>query len=100
MRVSDFIDRVNGMEQDDPAYVGDMRVSDYVSDMMKEILGSDDDQTAWCVLEESESEQRHEVSGKKSRTNLRKDANGSLLSMENRPCETPKKVVEVKSNWA
>ena len=74
---------------------GSWKRSLYAADKDKE-----DESYAWCLLDESESEQWQEVVSNKSIVNLKKIANGSLLSVENSCCAPPQKVVEVRDNWA
>ena len=58
----------------------------------------DDELPAWCLSEESENEQWQEVASKKSTLKLKKVAHESLLSVENKSCPPPRKVIEVQDN--
>ena len=55
---------------------------------------------AWCLLEESENGQWQEVISKKSKLKMKKLAHESLLSVEDNSCASPRKIIEVKDNWA
>ena len=59
----------------------------------------EDELHARRLLEESENEQRQEVTSKKSKLNTKRSASESLLSVENKSCATPMKVIGVKDNW-
>ena len=60
---------------------------------------SEEDLQAWCILEESESEQWQEVISRRSRQRAKKTNQASLLSVESRHDLSPKKIVEVKDKW-
>ena len=68
-------------------------------DISPEVREGGDGLCAWCLLEESENEQWQEVASKKSKLKSREVAHESLLSVENKSCASPKKVIEVKDNW-
>ena len=69
-------------------------------DMSEEVRREDEDELhAWCLLEESESEQWRVVTSKKSKLKMKKFAHESLLSVENNSCASPRKVFEVKDMW-
>ena len=59
----------------------------------------EEDLQAWCLLEESENEQRQEVISQQNKRRVKKDSQASLLSMENSHNSNPKKIVEVKHKW-
>ena len=69
-------------------------------DISEEVHEDEDELHAWCSLEESENEQCQEVMSKRSKAKLKKLAHGSLRSVKNSSCASPKKAVEVKDNWA
>ena len=54
---------------------------------------------AWCLLEESENEQRQEVISRRSKQRSKKVNQASLLSVESSHSLSPKKIVEVKDKW-
>ena len=58
---------------------------------------SEEDLQAWCILEESDSEQWQEVISRRSRA--KKTNQASLLSVENSHDLSPKKIVEEKDKW-
>ena len=53
---------------------------------------TEEDLQAWCILEESESEQRQEVISRGSRQRAKKTNQASLLSVESSHDLTPKKM--------
>ena len=60
---------------------------------------SEEDLQAWCILEESESEQWQEVISRRSRQRAKKTNQASLLSVESSHDLSPKKIVEEKDRW-
>ena len=52
-------------------------------DISEEVHEDDDELHAWCLLKESENEQRQKVASKKSKLKSKKAAHESLLSVEN-----------------
>ena len=62
------------------------------------MYGDGDELHAWCLLEESENEQWQEVASKKSILKLKKVAHESLLSVEDKSCASPRKVIGVKDS--
>ena len=58
-----------------------------------------DELHAWCLWEESETEQWQDVTSKKSKLKTKKFAHESSLSVENNSCASPKNVIQVKDNW-
>ena len=54
---------------------------------------------AWCILEESESEQWQEVISRRSRQRAKRTNQASLLSVESSYDLSPKKIVEEKDKW-
>ena len=58
----------------------------------------DDELHAWYLLEESENEPWQEVTSKKSKLKMKNFAHESLLSVENKSCACPRKVIDVKDN--
>ena len=68
-------------------------------DISEEVHEDEDELHAWCLLEESESEQWQEVISKKSKLMLVKLAQESLPSVEKNSCASPRKVIEVKDSW-
>ena len=68
-------------------------------DISQEVREGGDGLCAWCSLEKSENEQWQEVASKKSKLKSKEVAHESLLSVENKSCASPKKVIEVKDNW-
>ena len=73
-------------------------VEEDTGDISEEVLEDEDELPAWCLLEKSENEQWQEVTCTKSKLKRKKFAHGSLLSVENNSCLSPKKVIEVKDN--
>ena len=69
------------------------------SDIGEEVHQDDDELHAWCLLEESENEQRPKVTCKKTKLKMKKFAHESLPSVEGNSCASPRKVIEVKDNW-
>ena len=67
-------------------------------DISEEVHEDDDELHAWCLLEESESEQWQEVTSKKSELKKKLDYE-LLLSVENNSGVLPREVIEVKDNW-
>ena len=65
-------------------------------DISEEVRESENELHAWCLLEESESEQWQEVASKKSTFKMKEFAHESLLSVQNNCCASPRKVTEVK----
>ena len=65
----------------------------------EESTKNEEDLQAWCLLEESENEQRQEVISQQNKRRVKKDSQASLLSMENSHNSNPKKIVEVKHKW-
>ena len=51
------------------------------------------------MLEESENEQCQEVISKQNKRMVKKANQASLLSVENNPSSSPKKIVEVEDKW-
>ena len=66
---------------------------------IEESVEEEDDLQAWCLLEESESEQWHEVINRRSKQRAKKVNQSSLLSVENTQSVGSKKVVETKDKW-
>ena len=60
---------------------------------------SEEDLQAWCILEESESEQWQEVISRRSRQRAKRTNQASLLSVESSYDLSPKKIVEEKDKW-
>ena len=60
---------------------------------------SEEDLQAWCILEESESEQWQEVISRRSRQRVKRANQASLLSVESSQSLRPKKIVEVRDTW-
>ena len=60
---------------------------------------SEEDLQAWCILEESESEQWQEVISRRIRQRATKTNQASLLSVESSYDLSPKKIVEEKDKW-
>ena len=58
----------------------------------------EDELHAWCLLEESKNEPWQKVSSKKSKLKMKKFAHASLLSVENKSCACPRKVIDVKDS--
>ena len=69
-------------------------------DSSDEACEDEDELHVCCLLEESENEQSQQVISKKSKLKLKNLAHVSLLSVENNSCASPRKVIEVKDNWA
>ena len=63
---------------------------------IEESVEEEDDLQAWCLLDESESEQWREVIHKRSKKKAKKDNQSSLLSVENSQSVGSRKVVETK----
>ena len=69
-------------------------------DISEEEREDDDELHAWCLLEESENDQWQEVTSKKSVEHEDEEIRPqSLLSVENKSCASPRKVIDVKDNW-
>ena len=68
-------------------------------DISEEVQEDDDELHAWCLLEESKSKQWQEVVNKNSKLKSKKVAHESQLSVENKSCASPRKVIEVKDSW-
>ena len=66
---------------------------------VEESVEEEDDLQAWCLLEESESEQWREVIHRKIKQKAKKANQSSLLSVENSQSVGSKKVVETKDKW-
>ena len=66
---------------------------------IEESVEEEDDLQAWCLLEESESEQWQEVINRRSKQRMKKAQQSSLLSVENSQNVSSKKVVEMKDKW-
>ena len=62
-------------------------------------MEEEDDLQAWCLLEESESEQWREVIHRRSKQKAKKANQSSLLSVENSQSAGSKKIVETKDKW-
>ena len=60
---------------------------------------SEEDLQAWCILEESESEQWQEVISRRSRQRAKRTNQASLLSAVSSHDLSPKKIVEEKDRW-
>ena len=60
---------------------------------------SEEDLQAWCILEESESEQWTEKISRRNRRRAKKTNQASLLSVESSHDLSPKKIVEKKDRW-
>ena len=67
-------------------------------DIREEVREDEDELHAWCVLEESENEQRQEVTSRKSKLKKKLD-HEPLLSVENNSGVLPRKIIEVKDKW-
>ena len=66
---------------------------------IEESVEEEDDLQAWCLLEESESEQWQEVINKRNKQRTKRANQSSLLSVENSQNVSSKKVVETKDKW-
>ena len=66
---------------------------------VEESVEEEDDLQAWCLLEESESEQWQEVISKRSKQRAKRANQASLLSVESSKHLDSKKVVEMKDKW-
>ena len=66
-------------------------------DISEEVHEDEDKLLAWCLLEESENEERQEVTSTKSKLKMKKFAHESLLS--DTSCASPRKVIEGKDIW-
>ena len=66
---------------------------------IEESVEEEDDLQAWCLLEESESEQWQKVINRRSKQRAKKVNQSSLLSVENTQSVSSKKVVETKDKW-
>ena len=66
------------------------------SEVNEEAPDNEEELQAWCLLEESEHEQRQTVI---SRGELKKAARASLLSVDNNQSSSHKTKVEVKDRW-
>ena len=69
------------------------------SESTKDSIGSEEDLKAWCILEESESEQWQEVISRRSRLAAKRRNQASLLSVETSRDVSPKKIVGEKDRW-
>ena len=65
-------------------------VEEDTGDISEEVREDEDELHAWCLLEDSETEQWQEVSSKKSKLKMKKFAHESLVSVENNSCASPK----------
>ena len=66
---------------------------------VEESAEDEDDLQAWCLLEESESEQWQEVISKRNKQRVKKANQASMLSVESSKDLNSKKVVEMKDKW-
>ena len=66
---------------------------------IEESAEEEDDLQAWCLLEESESEQWQEVISKRSKQRAKRVKQESLLSVESCKNSDSRKVVEMKDKW-
>ena len=66
------------------------------SETSKNQLTTKEHLQAWCVLEESETEQWHEVISRRDKQRAKKVNQASLLNVENSHTSSQKKIVEVK----
>ena len=66
---------------------------------VEESAEEEDDLQAWCLLEESESEQWREVISKRSKQRAKRVKQESLLCVESCKNSDSKKVVEMKDKW-
>ena len=66
---------------------------------IEESVEDEDDLQAWCLLEDSQSEQWQEVINRKSKQRVKRANQSSLLSVENSQNLSSKKVVETKDRW-
>ena len=69
------------------------------SENVEESAEDEDDLQAWCLLEDSEHEQWHEVISRRSKQRAKKVNQASLLRVESSHSLSPKKIVEVKDKW-
>ena len=54
---------------------------------------------AWCLLEESESEQWQEVISRRNKQRVKRANQASLLSVESSQSLSPKKIMKVRDKW-
>ena len=66
---------------------------------VEESVEAEDDLQAWCLLEESESEQWQEVINRRNKQRVKKANQSSLSSVESSQTVRSKKVVETKDRW-
>ena len=66
----------------------------------EESVEDEEELQAWCLLEESESEQWQEVTSRRTKQRAKKVKPSSLLSVESWKNSDTKKVVETKDQWA
>ena len=69
------------------------------SEAIEESVEEEDNLQAWCLLEESESEQWQEVIHRKTKQRMKTEQQSSLLSVESSQNVSSKKVVETKDRW-
>ena len=80
-------------------YAMDEDDSEDTKDCSNRSTESEEDMQAWCILEESESEQWQEVISRRSRQRAKKTNHASLLSVESSYDLSPKKILEEKDKW-
>ena len=66
---------------------------------VEETAEDEDDLQAWCLLEESESEQWQEVISRRNKQKAKRANQASLLSVESSKILNSKKVREMKDKW-
>ena len=68
-------------------------------DIREEVHEDEDELNPWCLLEESENEQRREVTRKKSKLKMRKHFPWFIAECRKQFLRVSKNVVEVKDKW-